>query len=175
MEVRSNNFIKNYFLERLLDARLYFIKDKNNETDFLDAIRNIKKILVILPIDRSDEINSRKYIKEIQSSLGKVKISTLDLATLRKNDTNWLGVPNHHYLSKIQGGDFDLLIDLNGYHDRICAYLGALTAAPLRVHASRGKFDKIYNLEIRSAGDSTLDDRYRSILTYLVKLRGPKQ
>jgi hypothetical protein len=174
MEIRSTNFLKNFFLERLLDTRLYFIKEKGDETNFIEAIRNIKNILIILPLDRSDEINSRKYIKEMQSSLGKVKISTLDIATLRKNDTNWLGVPNQHYLSKIQDGNFDLLIDLNGYHDRICAYMGALTAAPLRVHASRGKFDKIYNLEIRTSGHSTLDERYKSILNYLVRLHGQK-
>ncbi len=174
MEIRSQNFIKNYFLERLLDARLYFMKDKGNETDFLEAIRNIKKILVILPINRSDEINSRKFIKTIQSELGKVKISTLDLTTLRKSDTNWLGVPNHQYLTNIQSEDFDLMMDLNNYHDRVCVYLGALTDAPLRVHASRGKFDKIYNLEIRTSGDSNLNERYQSILTYLSQLRRRK-
>ena len=171
MEIRSQNFVKNYFLERLLDARLYFMKEKEGETDFLNTIRNIKKILIILPIDRSDEINSRKFIKELQAQLGKVKISTLDLTTLRKSDTNWLGVPNHQYLANIQNGEFDLLMDLNGHHDRICAYLGALTDAPLRVHASRGKFDKIYNLEIRTSGTSSLDERYQSILTYLARLR----
>ena len=61
-------------------------------------------------------------------------------------------------------------MDLNGHHDRVCAYLGALTDAPLRVHASRGKFDKIYNLEIRTPGASSLDERYQSILTYLARL-----
>ena len=70
-----------------------------------------------------------------------------------------------------QKGEFDLLMDLNRHHDRICAYLGALTEAPLRLHASRGKFDKIYNLEIRTLGDSSLDDRYQSILAYLARLR----
>ena len=171
MEIRSLNFIKNYFLERLLDARLYFMKEKGNETDFLDVIRKIKKILIILPIDRSDEINSRKFIKNLQSALGRVKISTLDLTTLRKSDTNWLGVPNHQYLANIQSGNFDLVMDLNGHQDRVCAYLGALTEAPLRLHASRGKFDKIYNLEIRTAGDSSLNDRYQNILSYLSRLR----
>jgi len=171
MEIRSQNFIKNYFLDRLLDARLYFMKETGNETDFINTIRNIKKILIILPIDRSDEISSRKFIKEIQAKLGKVRISTLDLTTLRKSDTNWLGVPNHKYLANIQSGDFDLLMDLNRHHDRVCAYLGALTEAPLRVHASRGKFDKIYNLEIRTSGDSSLDERYKNILIYLARLR----
>ena len=171
MEIRSQNFIKNYFLERLLDTRLYFMKEKGNETDFLDVIRKIKTILIIVPIDRSEEINSRKFIKDLQSALGKVNISTLDLTTMRKSDTNWLGVPNHHYLANIQKGGFDLIMDLNSYQDRVCVYLGALTKAPLRLHASRGKFDKIYNLEIRTAGDSSLNDRYQNILSYLSRLR----
>lgn len=171
MEIRSQNFIKNYFLERLLDARLFFIREKGQETDFLDAIRNLKNILIILPIDRSDEINSRKFIKDIQSELGKIKISTLDIATLRKNDTNWLGVPNQQYLANIQKGNFDLLMDLNSFQDRVCVYLGALTEAPLRLHASRGKFDKIYNLEFRTSGEAPLNERYNNILSYLSRLR----
>ena len=59
MEIRSQDFIKDYFLDRLLDTRLYFMKEKGNETDFLDDIRKIKTILIIVPIDRSEEINSR--------------------------------------------------------------------------------------------------------------------
>ena len=45
MEIKSQNFIKNYFLERLLDARLFFIKQKSDLTDFFEEVKNVKKII----------------------------------------------------------------------------------------------------------------------------------
>ena len=170
MEIRSQNFIKNYFLERLLDTRLYFLGHKDEETEFFDRIKKVKKILIILPIDRPEEINSRKFVKDLQDLFGRARISTLDLAMLRKYDSNWLGVPNQQYLAQIQKEKFDLLMDLNGHHDHICSYLAALSGAPLRLHASNGKFDKIYNLEIRAGGNASLSERYQTILSYLSRM-----
>jgi hypothetical protein len=170
MDLRSQNFIKNYFLERLLDTRLYFIRQENDETDFFGLMKKVKKILIILPIDPSEEINSRKFMKDLQALFSKTRVSTLDLSNLRKHDTNWLGIPNQLYLSQIKKEKFDLLMDLNGHHDQICAYLAALTGAPLRLHASNGKFDKIYNLEIRASGKASLIDRYQTILAYLSRM-----
>ena len=170
MDIKSQNFIKNYFLERLLDARLFFLKQKSNLTDFFEELKNVKKILIILPLDRAEEINARKYLPEIQRIFGKAKVSTLDLSTLRKIDTNWLGVPNQKYLSNIQGEDFDLLLDLNGQQHRLCAYMCALTAAPMRMHISEGKFDKIYNLHFRIPGGAPLDNRYQNFLTYIERM-----
>lgn len=175
MEIRSQNFIKNYFLERLLDARLYFLSHQNEETDFFDQIKKVKRILIVLPIDRTEEINSRKFVKDLQELFGKARISTLDLASLRKHDSNWLGIPNQQYLSQIQREKFDLLMDLNGHHDRICSYLGALAGTPLRLHASNGKFDKIYNLEIRAGGGASLSERYQIILSYLSRMLTKKR
>ena len=170
MDIKSQNFIKNYFLERLLDARLFFIKQKSDLTDFFEEVKNVKKILIILPLDRVEEINARKYLPEVQRVFGKAKISTLDLSTLRKIDTNWLGVPNQKYLANIQGEEFDLLLDLNGNHNRLCAYMCALTAAPMRLHISEGKFDKIYNLHFRMPGDAALDTRYQNFITYIERM-----
>jgi len=170
MDIKSQNFIKNYFLERLLDARLFFIKHKSDLTDFFDELKNVKKILIILPLDRAEEIGARKYLPEIQRIFSKAKISTLDLSTLRKKDTNWLGVPNQKYLANIQNEDFDILLDLNGHHSRLCAYMCALTAAPMRLHISEGKFDKIYNLHFRIPGGAPLDNRYQNLLTYIERM-----
>jgi hypothetical protein len=171
MEVKSQNFITNYFLERLLEARLFFIKQKSDLTDFLAEVKNVKKILIILPIDKNEEGVAREYLPQIQKVFGRAKISTLDLSTLRKNDTNWLGVPNQKYLANIQGERFDLLLDLNGHHDRVCAYLCALTAAPMRLHVSEGKFDRIYNLQFRIPGGAPLSSRYQNMLTYIDQMR----
>jgi hypothetical protein len=171
METKSQNFIKNYFLEKLLEARLFFIKQKSDLTDFFEEVKKVKKMLIILPIDKSEEGVAREYLPQIQKVFGRAKISTLDLSTLRKTDTNWLGVPNNKYLANIQGEDFDLLLDLNGHHDRVCAYLCALTAAPMRLHVSEGKFDKIYNLQFRIPGGAPLSSRYQNMLAYIDLMR----
>jgi len=171
MEMQSQNFIKNYFLEKLLDARLFLIRQKADLTDFFEKVKNVQKILIILPVDRAEEVNARKYLPQIQHVFGEAKVSTLDLSTLRKIDTNWLGVPNQKYLANIQKEEFDLLLDLNGHHNRLCAYLCALTAAPMRLHISEGKFDKIYNLHFRIPGGAPLSSRYQNLLTYLDKMR----
>lgn len=152
MDIKSQNVIKDYLLEKLLETRLFFIKQKTDLTDFFEEVQKVKKILIILPIDKSEEGLAREFLPHIQKVFGKTKISTLDLSNLRKNDTNWLGVPNQKYLANIQGEEFDLLLDLNGHHDRLCAYLCALTAAPMRLHVSEGKFDKVYNLQFRIPG-----------------------
>jgi hypothetical protein len=171
METKSQNLIKNFFLERLLEARLFFIKQKSDLTNFIEEVKKVKKILIILPLDKSEEGVARQYLPKIQNVFGTAKISTLDLSTLRKTDTNWLGVPNQKYLSNIQGESFDLLLDLNGHHDRLCAYLCAITAAPMRLHISEGKFDKIYNLQFRIPGGAPLSSRYQNMLTYIDLMR----
>jgi hypothetical protein len=170
MDIKSQNFIKNYFLERLLDTRLFFIKQKSDLTDFFEEVKNVKKILIILPLDRAEEIIARKYLPDVQRVFGKAKVSTLDLSTLRKMDTNWLGVPNQKYLANIQGEEFDLLLDLNGNHNRLCAYMCVLTTAPMRMHISEGRFDKIYNLHFRMSEDTALDNRYQNFLTYIERM-----
>lgn len=171
MELKSQNFIKNYFLQKMLDTRLFFIKDKSQVTDFFDEIRKVKRIIIILPINKSEESIAREYLPKIQKVFGRGKLSTLDISTLRRSDTNWLGVPNQQYLSNIQNEGFDLLIDLNSSHNRLCAFLGALTGAPLRLHVSEGKFDKIYNLHIRISSDAPLHIRYENCIDYIDRMR----
>jgi hypothetical protein len=171
MEVNTHNIIKKYVLQKLLDTRLYFIKEHTRITNFFEEIKRVKKILIILPIEKSEETLATEYLPHIRRVFGGAKISTLDISTLRRSDTNWFGVPNNLYLSNIQNENFDLLIDLNGHHDRLCAYLGALTAAPMRLHLALGKFDKIYNLQIRVPGHASLNARYETMLSYIARMR----
>jgi len=171
MDIKSQNFIKNYFLENFLDVRLFFVKQRSDLTDFFENIKKVKKILIILPIDRAEEIISREYIPEIRRVFGKAKVTTLDLSTVQKNDTNWLGVPNQKYLANLQSKEFDLLLDLNGHHERVCAYLCALTRVPLRLHITEGKFDKIYNLHFRISRKASLRSRYQNFIDYIGLMR----
>jgi len=171
MGLYSPIFIKNYFLTRLLNTRLYFIKEKTRITDFLKGMQAVKKVLVILPRDRAEEIIARKFLSGIFKVFDHAQVSTLDIFNLRKIDVNWLGIPNHAYLNRTRGENFDLIIDLNTYHDVLCTYLTALVEAPMRLHLVEGKFDKIYNLHIRSAGESSIEKRYQNLVTYLSHFR----
>jgi len=169
--MNSQNFIKNYLLEKFLDARLFFMKQRSDLTDFFENIKKVKNILILIPVDRAEEIISREFLPEIKRVFGKAKVTTLDISSLREIDTNWLGAPNQKYLAKIQNGKFDLLLDLNGHHERICAYLCVMSAAPLRLHISEGKFDKIYNFHFRVSGSASLKSRYQNFLTYIERMR----
>jgi hypothetical protein len=82
---------------------------------------------------------------------------------------NWLGVPGKEYLNNIREEDFDLLIDLNEQQDRVCTYLSALSNATMRIHFSEGKFDRIYNLQIRTDINASLNTKIQTLLNYLIK------
>lgn len=171
MPLSSPNFIKNYFLDKLIDTRLFFLRETTNVTNFIGAIKSAKKILIILPKNRAEEVASREYIKKIYQIFDTSKISKLDIQTLRKIDINWLGVPNKNYISKIRDERFDLLIDINSYHERLCSYLGALIESPMRIHLSPGKFDKIYNLQFRTGKKTPVADRFKNLINYLSIMR----
>jgi len=163
--------VKNFLLEKLLDTRLHFTKEKSQITNFVQGIRSVKKVLIILPRDRAEEVKARKYLNALFKVFEKVQISTLDIFNLRRIDVNWLGVPNQAYLNRIRSEKFDLTIDLNSYHDALCTYLTGLIEAPLRLHLMEGKFDKIYNLHIRSRVTSPIEKRYQNLVNYLAHLR----
>ena len=139
--------------------------------DFFEELKKVKKILVIMPVDNDAESVAREFLPEIQQAFGRVKLSTLDLSTMREGDTNWLGVPNQKYLSKIQDENFDLLLDLNEQQNRLCTYLGALSAAPMRLHIAEGKFDKIYNLHFRTEEKAPLMSKYQNFLSNMIRMR----
>jgi hypothetical protein len=163
--------LKNYFLKKLVHTRLFFIKKNSQLLDFSERIKNVKKILIILPINKQEERIARSYLSKFNKLFKSSQISTLDVTSLRKSDVNWLGVPNTTYLKNIQSEDIELLIDLNGSHEYVCAYLGALTRAALRLHVSQGIFDKIYNLQFISQPHETLETRYNRALHYLELMR----
>ena len=167
----SSNFLKNFFLEKMISTRLYFVRDSRDITDFFTALKSVKKILVILPRDRAEEVMSRKYISQIHDIFKPAQFSSLDIHSLRKSDVNWLGVPNNSFLSKIKSENFDMILDVNSYHDHLCTYLGVFTNAPLRMHLCEGPFDKFYNIHIRSEQNSSIERKYKNLIKYLMKIR----
>jgi hypothetical protein len=173
MDFITPNFIKNYFLEKLLNARLHLMRENKEITNFIEGIRVVKRILIILPRDRANEIIARKYLSGLRKIFKATQISTLDIINFREDDVNWLGLPNNFYISKFRDQQFDLLIDLNSYHEPLCSFLGAKIAPPLRIHFSRGKFDKIYNMQIITDSRESIDVRYKNFFDYLSRIRNP--
>jgi hypothetical protein len=174
MRLYPTNIIKSYFLEKLLNTRLNFSKEKNQSTNFVHNLRTVKRVLIILPRDRAEEVGIRKYLTALYKVFDNVQVSTLDIFSLRKIDVNWLGLPNQSYLNRIRSENFDLTIDLNSYHDVLCTYITDLIAAPMRLHLMEGKFDKIYNLHIRSSGSTSTDKRCQNLVHYISHLRQHK-
>jgi len=163
-------FIKNYFLEKWLNARLFFMGRKPELTDFINKLKQINKIMVIVPRDRAQEVVARKYITMLKDAFPGAKISKIDVFNLRKTDINWIGAPNEQFIEQFRKENFDLSIDFNSYHDALCSYLCALTEAAIRMHICEGKFDKIYNLHIRTNSNTSLERRYTQLLTKLINL-----
>ncbi len=130
----------------------------------------VKKILVIRPTIIINEQAVQLFIQKLNQIFSNCQISTFEISMLRKSDVNWLGVPNNAYLNRIRDEKFDLLIDLNSELDKVCTYLGALCEASMRIHLSEGKFDKIYNLQIRTDENAPLTTRFDTLIIYLSKL-----
>ena len=162
-------FIKNYLLDRLLVNRFFLAKQKNEITDYSLQLSEAKKILIILPVIHQNVQLINDFISNLALAFPNTSISTFGITSLRKSDMNWLGVPGKEYLNKIREEEFDLLIDLNEEQDRICTYLSALSSAPMRIHFSEGKFDRIYNLQIRTDISTPLTVKVQTLYNYLVK------
>ena len=165
------NPIKNYFLEKLVTTRLFLLKEKNPVTNFMQEMNHVKKILIILPVRVQASQAVQVFINKMNSTFSASEISTFETSMLRKRDVNWLGIPNSAFLNNIREEKFDLLIDLNSEQDNVCTYLGALSDAPMRIHLSEGKYDKIYNLQIRTDTEAPLSTRFDTLIIYLSKLR----
>jgi hypothetical protein len=171
MSSTSTNFLKNYFLEKMISTRLYLLKNRGEVTDFFDKIRSVNKLLVIIPRDRAEEVYARQFVTRIHEVFEPAKFSTLDVCSIRKSDANWLGVPKNAFLTKLQDEEFDLVIDVNSHHDHLCTFLGVFTNAPLRMHVTEGKFDKFYNIHIRSEPSTRTEIRFKNMINYLAKIR----
>jgi len=166
--------LRNYLRDKLLETRLFFTREPNQITDFFKQINDLNKLLIIVPRDRAEEVFVRKYLLQIRNIFKGTRISTLDVFNIRDYDTNWIGMPNQHYVKKLRNEKFDLIIDLNSHHDQLCTYLCLCTTAPLRLHLVQGKYDNIYNLQLRVGESVSMDSRFRTLISYLSLMRGIK-
>ena len=165
------NKIKKALLKRFLNFRLHLLISNQRTYDFSAEIKKVEKILIILPT--GDEYNSdlQDFVSTINKLFSKAKVSTFGRSSLRKSDLSWLGLPSDKYLRIFRDEEFDLIVDGNKVTDSICAYICALSGAPLRLNLTAGPFDAIYNLHVRSKEDKPLAHRLQLIERYLQTLQ----
>lgn len=142
--------------------------------DFASELKKTEKILVILPSRQEYTETMQNFVKKLSGLFKAARVSTFVSSSLRKEDLSWLGVPNEHYLKLIRDEQFDLVIDVNTMQDKICAYLCALSGAPMRLNLSAGQYDNIYNLHFRTSSEKTLDERLQHIVSSFILLLNQK-
>jgi len=159
--------IKELILDKYIHFRLKLFGSVLKAIDFPKAIKSTKNILLMIPADSeySDEI--QEFASGLYQIFNQAAVSTFERKNFRKNDGNWFGLPEEKYLRSFQEAEIDLVIDLNIKHDKLCAYISALSGAPLRLTVGSGPFDYVYNLQIRQDPQKPLSERLKNVLNYL--------
>ena len=160
--------IKNIILKKYMDFRLKWFKADKQPLEFSSALKLVKNILLIAPVDHAElDEDVHHFASELYKIIENVRVSTFERSTFRPDDGNWFGLPNDSYMDNFRQENFDLVIDLNVEQDRLCTYICALSGAGLRINLTSGKYDHIYNFHIRSNESKTVSARFESILKYL--------
>ena len=161
--------VKESILGKIINIRLKMISQQDRTYDFSHQLNKTEKILIIIPAGNEYSETMQSFIKQIGHTFNNARVSTFVNSSLRKNDLNWLGVPNDKYLKVIRDELFDLVVDVNLKQDKISSYLCALSGAPMRINLSSGDFDHLYNLHFRAkdANSKSLEERLYNIISYL--------
>jgi hypothetical protein len=168
-------YIKELLLSKFINLRLRLIKDTDRLCSYPEDILKIHHVLVMTPTDEDDSPQCRQFLASLYDIFRNVRVSTFQKNSLRREDVNWLGVPNKAYLSKLQEDQFDLIIDLNSEQDKINVYLAVLSGAGVRLHLAPGKYDPYYNLQLRYSENKSKAEKYENILNYLKNLNVKEQ
>ena len=168
------NLVKKAILGKFLNFRLKMMTNQERTYDFSFELNKVEKVLVILSAQDEYSEPIQTFIKKLNSVFPKARISTFVSSSLRKEDLNWLGIPNEQYLKIIRDEQFDLVIDANGEQDKVGSYLCALSGAPMRLNLASGEYDSIYNLHFRSSSEKKLEERLANILSYFEFLKKNK-
>lgn len=163
--------IKSYTLGKYLNLRLKMLERQERAYDFAAELKKVQKCLVILPDQNETDGSNQDFLKRLTHIFPQARISTFVSSSLRKEDINWLGVPNEKYLKTIRDEHFDLVVDLNPVQDKIAVYLSALSNAPMRLNLASGAYDKVYNLHFRTSEDKKTAQRLENIGTYIEFLK----
>lgn len=160
--------VKESVLGKIINFRLKMISRQDRAYDFSEQLSKTEKILIIIPSGNEYSETMQSFIKQIGKIFGKARVSTFVNSSLRKNDLNWLGVPNDQYLKVIREEQFDLVVDINIKQDKVSSYLCALSGAPMRINLASGEFDHLYNLHFRIKDVSkSIEERLQNMVSYL--------
>jgi len=144
------------------------ISRQDRTYDFSEQLGKTEKILIIIPSGNEYSETIQNFIKQIGHVFKNAKVSTFVNSSLRKNDFNWLGVPNDKYLRVVRDEQFDLVVDINTKQDKVSSYLCALSGAPMRINLASGDFDHLYNLHFRIKDISkSIEERLQNMISYL--------
>ena len=160
------NKLKKHVLDRYLDMRLKLFNRDEDALNFPQKIRQVQSVLLLIPEGEEYSAFMQQFTSQLYGIFKRVQISTFERSSFRKSDGNWFGLPKDSYLKNFQDAEFDLIIDLNQPQDRLCAYICALSGAPLRMTWTSGDYDHIYNLQIRSS-QGLIEDQLKNLLNYL--------
>jgi hypothetical protein len=160
--------VKDSILGKIINFRLKMITNQDRAYDFSEELAKTEKILIIIPSGTEYSETVQNFIKRMGEIFNKARVSTFVNSSLRKDDLNWLGVPNDKYLKVIRDEQFDLVVDINTRQDKICSYLCALSGAPMRVNLASGDFDHLYNLHFRIKDiRKSIDEQLQNMISYL--------
>jgi hypothetical protein len=160
--------IKESVLGKIINLRLKIISQKDQAYNFSEQLSKTQKILIIIPTGSEYTETMQSFTKRIGQLFSNARVSTFVNSSLRKNDLNWLGVPNESYLKVIRDEQFDLVVDVNTRQDKISSYLCALSGAPLRINLTSGAYDHLYNLHFRIKDSSKSNEqRLNNMISYL--------
>lgn len=138
--------------------------------DFVEELKKVKKVLIILPQDEEYSESMMDFTKRIGNVFKKARVSTFTSASLRKSELTWFGIPNEQYLRIIREEQFDLVLDINPRQDIVCSYLCALSGAPTRLNLSSGTYDYIYNLYFKMNNIPNINGKLDNVINYLTAM-----
>jgi len=159
--------IKDRILDRYIAFRLRLFGKEENAINIPERIRRVKNILLVLPVGAEYNTSVQQFSSQLYRIFKGAQVSTFERSSFRKSDGNWFGLPKENYLKNFRDVKFDLVIDLNQPQDNLCTYICALSGAPLRLAIANGRYDHIYNLQIRSRYKGLMEDQLRNLLNYI--------
>ena len=158
----------NQILKKYMDLRLRWFKSEQDDLELPGSIQKVRHILLITPEGHPElELALEQFASQMYKIFENVQVSTFERSSFRPQDGNWFGLPKEEYLDNFRQENFDLVIDLNLEPDRLCTYISALSGAPLRMNLVPGKYDHVYNVQIRTTDLGNAEYKMDKLLDYL--------
>jgi len=143
--------------------------------DFSEKVSAVKNILLLMSEDQKRQKDIPDFIAALKNLFGTSKVKTFTKSQLNETDLNWMGIPNHSYLSDMQTRHYDLLLDLSSCEDLIYHYIAVNSGALIRMNLCESAYDHIYNLHIRTKPTKLLAEQLVTVISQLQSLMSMKR